>query len=63
MRFGLDGSVGFSADRAVRMMSEAAILALDHFAQFDQQAHELGRGVADVMLNRSRASRLLLVAI
>jgi hypothetical protein len=53
----------FNASQAVSLIFEAAVLALDHFAQFDQQAQELGRGIANVMLHRSRASGLLFIAI
>jgi hypothetical protein len=49
MRFGLGGSVGASM--------------LDHFAQFDQQAHEFGRGVADTLCDRTRVREPLSVAI
>jgi hypothetical protein len=52
---------GFIAERTFGLISQKATLTLDQFAQFNQQTHELGRGV--VMCNRPRGREALSVAI
>jgi hypothetical protein len=52
---------GFTATRTFGLICQKATLTLDQFAQFNQQAQELGRGV--VMCNRPRGREALSVAI
>jgi len=52
---------GFTAERTFGLIPRKATLALDQFAQFNQQAHELGRGVA--VCGRPRGGGALSVAI